>query len=37
VVDPFHAVALARTKLDLIRQRIHQQTPGRRAHNEDPL
>jgi Transposase len=37
VVDPFHAVALARTKLDLIRQRIHQQTPGRRAYNEDPL
>ena len=37
VMDPFHVVALAGVKLDLIRQRIQQQTLGRRGHAGDPL
>ena len=37
VMDPFHVVALAGTKLDLCRQRIQQQTLGRRGHTGDPL
>jgi transposase len=37
VMDPFHVVALAGVKLDLIRQRIQQQTLGRRGHVGDPL
>jgi len=37
VMDPFHVVALAGTKLDLIRQRIQQQTLSRRGHTGDPL
>jgi transposase len=37
VMDPFHVVALAGAKLDLIRQRIQQQTCGRRGHTGDPL
>src|SRR6516165_1028378 len=37
VMDPFHVVALAGTKLDLIRQRVQQQTLGRRGHTGDPL
>jgi transposase len=37
VMDPFHVVALAGVKLDLIRQRIQQQTLGRRGHTGDPL
>lgn len=37
VMDPFDVVALASAKLDLIRQRIQQQTPGRRGHTGDPL
>jgi transposase len=37
VMDPFHVVALAGAKLDLIRQRIQQQTLGRRGHAGDPL
>jgi transposase len=37
VMDPFHVVALAGTKLDLIRQRIQQQTLGRRGRTGDPL
>ena len=37
VMDPFHVVALAGTKLDSIRQRIQQQTLGRRGHTGDPL
>jgi hypothetical protein len=37
VMDPFHVVALAGTQLDLIRQRIQQQTLGRRGHTGDPL
>jgi transposase len=37
VMDPFHVVALAGTKLDLIRQRIQQQTLNRRGHTGDPL
>jgi len=37
VVDPFHVVALAGAKLDLIRQRIQQQTLHRRGHTGDPL
>ena len=37
VMDPFYVVALAGTKLDLIRQRIQQQTLGRRGHTGDPL
>jgi len=37
VMDPFHVVALAGAKLDLIRQRVQQQTLGRRGHTGDPL
>ena len=37
VIDPFHVVALAGAKLDLIRQRIQQQTLGHRGHTGDPL
>jgi transposase len=37
VMDPFHVVALAGTKLDLIRQRVQQQTLRRRGHTGDPL
>jgi transposase len=37
VMDPVHVVALAGTKLDLIRQRIQQQTLHRRGHTGDPL
>ena len=37
VMHPFHVVALAGAKLDLIRQRIQQQTLGRRGHAGDPL
>jgi transposase len=37
VMDPFHVVALAGAKLDLIRQRIQQQTLGRRGHTGDSL
>lgn len=37
VMDPFHVVALAGIKLDLVRQRIQQQTLGRRGHTGDPL
>jgi transposase len=36
VMHPFHVVALAGAKLDLIRQRIQQQTLGRRGHTGDP-
>jgi transposase len=37
VMDPFHVVALAGTKLDLCRQRIQQHTLGRRGRTGDPL
>jgi transposase len=37
VMDPFHVVALAGAKLDACRQRIQQQTLGRRGHAGDPL
>ncbi|MBY0443026.1 MAG: ISL3 family transposase [Mycobacteriaceae bacterium] len=37
VMDPFHVVALAGVKLDLTRQRIQQQTLGRRGCTGDPL
>ena len=37
VMDPFHVVALAGAKLDLIRQRIQQQTLARRGRTGDPL
>jgi transposase len=37
VMDPFHVVALAGAKLDLIRQRVQQHTLGRRGHTGDPL
>lgn len=37
VMDPFHVVALAGAKLDLIPQRLQQQTLGRRRHRRDPL
>jgi len=36
-MDPFHVVALAGAKLDLVRQRVQQQTLGRRGHTGDPL
>jgi transposase len=37
VMDPFHVVALAGTKLDLCRQRIQQATCGHRGRAGDPL
>jgi transposase len=37
VMDPFHVVALAGTKLDLCRQRIQQDTTGHRGRAGDPL
>lgn len=37
VMDPFHVVALAGAKLDLIRQRIQQATCGHRGRSGDPL
>ena len=37
VMDPFHVVALAGTKLDLCRQRVQQQTRGHRGRSADPL
>jgi hypothetical protein len=37
VMDPFHVVALAETKLDLCRQRIQQHTCGHRGRTGDPL
>jgi transposase len=37
VMDPFHVVALAGTKLDLCRQRVQQQTQGHRGRAGDPL
>jgi transposase len=37
VLDPFHVVALAGVKLDLVRQRVQQQTLERRGHAGDPL
>lgn len=37
VMDPFHVVALAGTKLDLCRQRIQQDTLGHRGRAGDPL
>jgi transposase len=37
VMDPFHVVALAGTKLDLCRQRVQQNTCGHRGRTGDPL
>jgi transposase len=37
VMDPFPVVVPAGAKLDLIRQRVQQQTLGRRGHAGDPL
>lgn len=37
VMDPFHVVALAGDKMDVCRQRIQQQTRGRRGRAGDPL
>jgi transposase len=37
VMDPFHVVALAGTKLDLCRQRVQQDTCGHRGRVGDPL
>jgi transposase len=37
VMDPFHVVALAGDQLDRTRQRIQQDTTGRRGHHGDPL
>lgn len=37
VMDPFHVVALAGAKLDTCRQRVQQQTLGRRGRSGDPL
>lgn len=37
VMDPFHVVALAGTKLDLCRQRVQQDTCGHRGRTGDPL
>ena len=37
VMDPFHVVALAGTKLDECRQRLQQETLGHRGRSGDPL
>jgi transposase len=37
VMDPFHVVALAGTKLDLCRQRVQHDTTGHRGRAGDPL
>jgi transposase len=37
VMDPFHVVALAATKLDLCRQRVQQDSCGHRGRAGDPL
>jgi transposase len=37
VMDPFHVVALAGTKLDLCRQRVQQDTHGHRGRTGEPL
>ena len=37
VMDPFHVVHLAASKLDLCRQRIQQQVCGHRGRKDDPL
>jgi transposase len=37
VMDPFHVVALAGTKLDVCRQRVQQQACGHRGRAGDPL
>ena len=37
VMDPFHVVALAGTKLDLCRQRVQHDTLGHRGRTGDPL
>ncbi|MBY0291277.1 MAG: transposase, partial [Mycobacteriaceae bacterium] len=37
VMNPFHVVALAGTKLDLCRQRLQHQTCGHRGRSGDPL
>ncbi|MGH3628120.1 MAG: ISL3 family transposase [Sciscionella sp.] len=37
VMDPFHVVALASTKLDLTRQRVQHETVGHRGRTGDPL
>jgi transposase len=37
VMDSFHVVALAGTKLDLCRQRVQQDTRGHRGRTGDPL
>lgn len=37
VMDPFHVVALAGTKLDRCRQRLQQDTTGHRGRTGDPL
>ena len=37
VMDPFHVVALAGEKLDKTRQRVQQETTGRRGRKDDPL
>jgi transposase len=37
VMDPFHVVALAGTKLDLCRQRVQHDTRGHRGRTGDPL
>jgi hypothetical protein len=36
-MDPFHVLALAGVKLDLIRQRVQQHTPGAARTYRDPL
>jgi transposase len=36
-MDPFHVVALAGDALDRCRQRVQQETRGRRGHTGDPL
>jgi hypothetical protein len=37
VMDPFHAIALAGATLDLIRQRVQQETLVRRCHTRCPF
>jgi transposase len=37
VVDPFHLVKLANTKLDECRRRVQNETLGHRGRKDDPL
>ena len=37
VADPFHVVRVANERLDEVRRRVQNETPGHRGHKNDPL